>query len=213
MTDNIPDYSYRDSDPTWANAYLWPVIQNIIREEKILRDGSSDVPRAFDLGCGNGATVNMLSHLGFDGVGIDPSESGIMHAREAFPHCQFELASAYDELSGKFGTFPLVVSLEVIEHCYKPHAFMDTFNSLIQPGGVGIISTPYHGYLKNIALALTNKWDNHLSPLWEGGHIKFFSIKTLGQLLEEAGFEDIRFLRVGRIPMFAKSMIAVVRKS
>lgn len=36
--------------------------------------------------------------------------------------------------------------------------------------------------------------------------------KTLGMLLEEAGFVDIRFRRVGRIPPLAKSMIAIASK-
>jgi|HubBroStandDraft_6_1064221.scaffolds.fasta_scaffold85056_3 hypothetical protein len=30
------------------------------------------------------------------------------------------------------------------------------------------------------------------AAVWDGGHIKFFSIATLGQLLTEAGFRDIR---------------------
>ena len=37
-------------------------------------------------------------------------------------------------------------------------------------------------------------------------------MRTLTILLEEAGFRDIRFERVGRIPPLAKAMIAVVRK-
>jgi hypothetical protein len=37
-------------------------------------------------------------------------------------------------------------------------------------------------------------------------------MKTLSILLEEAGFRDIRFERVGRIPALAKDMIAVARK-
>jgi len=48
--------------------------------------------------------------------------------------------------------------------------------------------------------------------LWEGGHVKFFSIGTLGSLLAEVGFNDIHFIRIGRIPPLAKSMIAIVRK-
>lgn len=54
--------------------------------------------------------------------------------------------------------------------------------------------------------------DAHLTALWDHGHIKFWSMRTLAILLEEAGFCDIRFERVGRIPALAKSMIAVARK-
>ena len=46
--------------------------------------------------------------------------------------------------------------------------------------------------------------------LWDHGHIKFWSMATLSELLREAGFQQIRFLRVGRVPVLAKSMIAVL---
>jgi 2-polyprenyl-6-hydroxyphenyl methylase/3-demethylubiquinone-9 3-methyltransferase len=183
---------------------LWPVIKG-----EIARLDWPD-KRAFDLGCGNGATCHMLSTLGFKVVGIDPSAAGINQATRAYPEIRAEIGSAYDDLASRYGTFPLVVSLEVIEHCIDPRAFTRTFLSLIAPNGLGILSTPYHGYLKNLALSLANKWDRHHRPLWDGGHIKFFSIATLNALLAQCGAEDVRFIRVGRIPALAKSMIAVI---
>lgn len=61
-------------------------------------------------------------------------------------------------------------------------------------------------------MALTGKMDAHFTALWDHGHIKFWSMRTLSELLREAGFVDIRFERVGRVPALAKSMIAVARK-
>ena len=54
--------------------------------------------------------------------------------------------------------------------------------------------------------------DAHFTALWDHGHIKFWSYKTLTILLEEAGFTDVKFSRVGRIAPLAKSMIATARK-
>lgn len=202
-------YGYEDPCPTWANNYLWPVIQ---RELKALALPERD-QWAFDLGCGNGATAGMLASLGFKVKGIDPSESGIRQARLANPGCLFEVASTNDELAARFGRYPLVVSLEVIEHVYDPRRFVRVLFDLTSPGGTAIVSTPYHGYWKNLALAVTGRMDAHFTALWDGGHIKFFSVKTLRTLLLEAGFEDIRLIRVGRVPMVAKSMIAIARKA
>jgi Methyltransferase domain len=98
-----------------------------------------------------------------------------------------------DDLAGNYGTFPLVVSLEVIEHCFDPRAFARTFLSLIAPDGVGFLSTPYHSYLKNLALAVSGKMESHFTALWDGGHVKFFAIKTLRT---EVGAKDVSFLRV-----------------
>ena len=68
------------------------------------------------------------------------------------------------------------------------------------------------GWDQGRKVAVTGTMDAHFTALWDYGHIKFFSIKTLTELLEETGFEVERFLRVGRIPPLAKSMIAVARK-
>lgn len=74
------------------------------------------------------------------------------------------------------------------------------------------MSTPYHDYWKNLALSITGRMDAHSTALWDHGYIKFWSIRTLPGLLHEAGFADIRFERVGRVPALAKSMIAIARR-
>jgi 2-polyprenyl-3-methyl-5-hydroxy-6-metoxy-1,4-benzoquinol methylase len=206
-SDVRPEYAYSNAEPTYANAYLWPAIKQEIEALPL-----SAPARVFDLGCGSGATSGMLNKLGFDATGVDPSESGIRHAKSAYPTCRFELGSSSDPLAETFGQFPLVVSLEVIEHVYDPRRFAQAVYQLTAPGGTALISTPYHGYLKNVALAVSGKMDRHFTALWEGGHIKFFSIPTLTTLLTEAGFQNLRYRRVGRIPALAKSMIAIAAR-
>jgi 2-polyprenyl-6-hydroxyphenyl methylase/3-demethylubiquinone-9 3-methyltransferase len=75
-----------------------------------------------------------------------------------------------------------------------------------------VISTIYHGYLKNVALALLGRFDRHVDPLWDHGHIKFFSERTLTKLLEETGFEGVTISRPDLVPQFARSMVARARK-
>jgi len=74
-------------------------------------------------------------------------------------------------------------------------------------GGEIIISTPYHGYLKNVVLSVSGKMDNHFTANWGGGHIKFFSRKTLSTLLESEGFTVTDFRGCGRLPYLWKSMV------
>ncbi len=73
------------------------------------------------------------------------------------------------------------------------------------------MSTPYHGYLKNLALAATGKLDAHFTVLRDGGHIKFFSRRTLEQMLREQGFEVAGFAGAGRWPWLWKSMLVKAR--
>jgi 2-polyprenyl-6-hydroxyphenyl methylase/3-demethylubiquinone-9 3-methyltransferase len=154
----------------------------------------------------------VLAEEGYEVAGVDPSTEGIAHAQAAYPHLRLDVGSAYDDLVACFGRFPAVISLEVIEHVYAPRDFVRILFDLAEPGGMALVSTPYHGYWKNLTLAVTGRLDNHFTALWDHGHIKFWSVRTLGQLLRESGFANLRFLRVGRVPALAKSMIAVARK-
>ncbi len=43
-----------------------------------------------------------------------------------------------------------------------------------------------------------------------GGHLKFFTEPKLRQLIEESGFARYELHRVGRVPILAKSFLAVV---
>jgi 2-polyprenyl-3-methyl-5-hydroxy-6-metoxy-1,4-benzoquinol methylase len=198
-----PTYRYRDSSCAHSHAYLLPTLDAALAK---LAPNS-----VFDIGCGNGAVANHLADR-YTVVGIDASKSGIAQANTAFPELRLEIGSAYDDLVERYGQFDAVVSLEVVEHLLDPKLFVRQMFDLVRPGGGVIISTPYHGYLKNLVLALTGKMDEHFTALWDGGHIKFWSVKTLTTLLKEAGFVCIEFRFVGRFPALAKSMIAIARR-
>jgi len=105
-------YSYSDANLGCAHTYLLPSILKIL--------GSLDVPpdrrRLFDLGCGNGSVAARLAELGWDVAGADPSDEGIAHANAAYPSLRLEQGSCYDPLAERFGRFPVVLSLEVVEH-------------------------------------------------------------------------------------------------
>jgi 2-polyprenyl-6-hydroxyphenyl methylase/3-demethylubiquinone-9 3-methyltransferase len=205
---DISGYIYENGEQNASHDYLLPAVLDILTS---LRVGPAH-PRLFELGCGNGAVAEAFAQCGYLVEGVDPSEQGIAHAKTRYPHLNLQLGSAYDDLAGKYGRFPVVVSLEVVEHLYAPRLFARTLSDLVEPGGTAVVSTPYHGYWKNLALALSGQLDRHFTALWDHGHIKFWSIPTLTQLLQEAGFGPITFHRVGRVPALAKSMIAVARK-
>ena len=65
---------------------------------------------------------------------------------------------------------------------------------------------------RRLALALLGRFDRHVDPLWDHGHIKFFSPRTLTRLIEEAGFVDAVIRRPDLVPQFACSMVAAARK-
>lgn len=201
-------FHYDDSEGCCSDAYLLPKVREILKTIP----WSAGEKRLFDLGCGNGAVAHQLSKEGYKVTGVDPSEKGIELARAAYPHVHLEIGSAYEDLTAKFGRFPLVLSLEVVEHVYSPRLYAKCVFNLLEPGGCAVISTPYHSYWKNLALAISGKMDSHFGPLWDHGHIKFWSVRSLTTLLKEVGLVVERIDRVGRIPLLAKSMILTARR-
>jgi 2-polyprenyl-3-methyl-5-hydroxy-6-metoxy-1,4-benzoquinol methylase len=164
-----------------------------------------------DLGCGNGHIAGRLASVGYEVTGIDASQSGIRIARQTYPEVDFVEALINRELTGS-RSFDLVISSDVIEHLYRPSDLLEAASTLLKPRGHLLLGTPYHGYLKNLAIAVAGRLDSHFSALHDGGHIKFFSVKTLSQLLTRHSFEDLSFNYYGRASWLWKNMICHARK-
>jgi 2-polyprenyl-3-methyl-5-hydroxy-6-metoxy-1,4-benzoquinol methylase len=202
----VDDYGWTTASPTCAASYIAPTILRINSE--------LGVNKVADVGAGNGSMCAALTHAGITSVGIEYDPRGVALAREAHPAIRFYQAGVQDDPSAIINTeglFDAVISTEVIEHLFAPHLLPVFARKLLKPAGFLIITTPYHGYFKNLALSLANKWDDHHTPLWHGGHIKFWSRRTLSRLLTEHGFDVVGFYGTGRMPYLWKSMVLVAQ--
>jgi 2-polyprenyl-6-hydroxyphenyl methylase/3-demethylubiquinone-9 3-methyltransferase len=170
--------------------------------------------RVLDVGCGNGFWAGLFAARGSRVVAIDPSRSGIDIGRDAYPTVRFEQYEIDSGLLERLDEepFDVIVSTEVVEHLYDPPLFAASCFEALKPGGRIVLSTPYHGRLKNLLLAASGRLDAHHEALRVGGHIKFFSRLTLEQLLSDAGFRDLRFAGAGRVTGLWKSMVVSGRR-
>lgn len=201
----VSDYRFGTAEAPHTASYLTSHILDSCRR--------LSARRVLDLGCGNGALCGALSGAGFDTVGCDPSEDGIEYARRSYPKIPFHCLGVYEEPEIlKEDGFDVVVSTEVIEHIFLPRALPRFAAKVLKSGGHLILTTPYHGYLKNLVLAVSGKMDKHFTVLWDGGHIKFWSRKTISHMLMEEGFSVTGFIGAGRFPYLWKSMILVAKK-
>lgn len=199
----VHDYGWRDSEAKASqNCLAKPVVE-------CLRDIGAQ--RILDLGCGNGALSHYLQSQGFSVVGCD-ADRGVEMALRGNSGAEFRLVSVYESPNalGETG-FDAVISTEVIEHLFLPAALPRFARSVLKPSGHLIVTTPYHGYLKNLLICLAGKWDSHHDPLWDGGHIKFWSYRSLPALLHANGFDVVEFKGAGRIYGLWKSMIITAR--
>ena len=197
------DYGFHSPSPSHMHRHFLPPLFELCGE--LLKPGA----RVLDVGCGNGFTAGQFVTRGCEVVGIDLSETGIKLARATYPRARFEVAATDDNLLEKLGCAPfdIVVSTEVVEHLYSPRPYVRGCFRALRQGGRFICSTPYHGYFKNLLLALLDKQDMHANPLWDGGHIKLWSRRTLSMLLTEAGFTNLQFRGAGRIPFVWMTML------
>lgn len=205
----VKDFGWRSPERPLHTAYTTSRILELLKELK--------VNRLLDLGSGNGCLCNDLSRLGYDTVGIEYDSKGVEIARQNYPGVVFYNQGVQDDpsevLASESGKkFDAVVSSEVIEHLFSPHLLPLYAKAVLKEGGFLLVTTPYHGYLKNLALSLANKWDFHHTALSHGGHIKFWSRRTLTKLLSDNGFKVIGFYGAGRLPYLWKSFILLAQR-
>lgn len=199
-TDGGPgDFTWERSEQGHYHRYLIPSLERLLPPGKGLK--------ILDAGCGSGVMTAYLSSLGHQARGFDQSTSGIAVARKAFPNTRFDLKSVYEDYRSLEPEVSVVISFEVIEHLTRPSEMLARAYQVLAPSGVLILSTPYHGYFKNLAISLLNGWDKHFDSNRDCGHIKFFSTKTLTSLLVQNGFSNFKFANAGRLPGLWKSMV------
>lgn len=203
---DVLPYDWQTTGPTDAHHYIINPILTALPEGKSLKIA--------DLGCGNGYLARLLDGMGHRLTALDSSEDGIRIAKEAALAIDFRCLSLYEDLRSHIGAdFDVVIASEVIEHLYDPRAFLKNAHAVLKEGGTLILTTPYHGYLKNLAMAVTGKLDKHFTVDWDCGHIKFFSVKTLTEMVAEQGFSDVSFRFAGRLPYLWKSMVLSASKA
>lgn len=201
----MPAFAYDVAECKWDHSIILPPIMAALQG---LPAGAS----ILDIGCGNGALLNEIKRHGdWNLYGVETSVSGVQIARKA--GIDARLADASGDLKAVFPRqFDLVISIEVIEHVPEACAFLRTAYRMLRPEGKIVISTPYHGYLKNLAVAVLGTCDAHYNPLMDNGHIKFWSRKTLLTAMRDAGFRAFQFYGAGRVPFLWKSMVVTATR-
>lgn len=140
--------------------------------------------RLLDVGCGSGELLQRLVALGWEGWGVEISPEAARYARE-----QRGLQVLQGDLPG--GGFPaakfdMVVFSHSLEHMFSPTTTLREANRLLRRGGRLFIAVPDASSLE---ARLFGRW-------WLGWdlprHLYHFTLKTLTQSLERAGFHVLK---------------------
>ena len=199
------DYAPPQSDPTSAQR----MVQLEVALRPFLTAGRTSTRHVLDAGCGDGAFLAFLRRLGYRVSGLELAEGAASRARMRCPSADVRTGSLEDELPFADASFDAVWCTEVLEHLFHVHGALAEMNRVLKPGGLLMLTTPYHGLVKNLLITLV-AFDGHYNP--ELSHIRFFTKRSLERSLRRAGFAPAAWRGLGRVWPLWKSVFVAARK-
>jgi 2-polyprenyl-3-methyl-5-hydroxy-6-metoxy-1,4-benzoquinol methylase len=168
--------------------------------------------RVLDVGCGEGRFAAELGKTGAEVVGIDVAAEPLRRARERYPELDLRQISAEGAWPLEDASFDAVWAGEVIEHVTDTAGWLSELRRVLRSGGVLLLSTPDHGRLRMLGWALAPRaFAIHFDP--RADHLRFYTRRTLSELLEDFGFQDVAVRRVGGPPGARRQLLASARRS
>ena len=140
--------------------------------------------RLLDVGCGNGAWLDLMRSAGWEVWGVEPDAQSAARAAE------LGLSIAPDLLTAPFPDqyFDAITLNHVIEHLHDQCAALGRCQALLKPGGHLWIATPNLDALGRV----------RFGPAWRGletpRHLVLFTASSLRGILAAVGFESIELL-------------------
>jgi SAM-dependent methyltransferase len=155
--------------------------------------------RVLDVGCGEGRSTAELQRAGFTAVGVDVAEEPLRRARARDPELDLRRVPVEGPWPIGDASFDVVWAGETIEHVADTSGWLSEVRRVLRSGGSLLLSTPAHGRLRLLALALSaRRFDAHFDP--RSDHLRFYTRRTLARLLEDFGFEQIDVREAGCFP-------------
>jgi 2-polyprenyl-3-methyl-5-hydroxy-6-metoxy-1,4-benzoquinol methylase len=164
-------------------------------------------PRVLDVGCGEGRFTAELARRGFAVVGVDVAEEPLRRAHAREPALELRIVPAEGRWPLADASFDLVWAGETIEHVADTVGWLSELRRVLRAGGQLLLSTPAHGRLRMLALALSGTaFERHFDP--RADHLRFYSRRTLTRLLADLGFGEIEVRGAGGIPLAPRLLLA-----
>jgi SAM-dependent methyltransferase len=161
-----------------------------IREEILARIPPS-ARRLLDVGCGGGETAAAARKRvgGLRAEGID---------REGAPSdaCRPELDAFHSgdaiavlrAMAARSETFDVLLFADVLEHCEDPFLVLQAAREVCAPGASVIASVPNAASAPVVEGLIAGRFDPVGAGPEDAGHLRWFTRRSLSELLEESGF-------------------------
>jgi 2-polyprenyl-3-methyl-5-hydroxy-6-metoxy-1,4-benzoquinol methylase len=168
--------------------------------------------RVLDVGCGEGHFASALVNAGAEVVGVDVAAEPLRRARERHPELDLRQMPAEGAWPFQDAIFDSVWAGEVIEHVADTAGWLSELRRVLRSGGSLLLSTPDHGRLQMLRWALEPRtFEVHFDP--RADHLRFYRRRTLTELLEDFGFQDVAVRRAAGPPGARRALLASARRS
>lgn len=145
--------------------------------------------RVLEIGSGPGSISRVLSaQMGCDVVCFERDELAVEKLREnnlRVVQGDLEDPNWYSSLSGE-AAFGVVIIADVLEHLSDPLPVLKTAATLLDNGGCILLSIPNIGHKGVIASLLRGNFNYQNYGLLDRTHIRFFCVKNIEALIEQA---------------------------
>ena len=149
--------------------------------------------RVLDVGCGPGLTGAALLARGTPEVwGLERDAALAAQARTRLTNVVSADADANEEAGLPKGYFDVLLYADVLEHMLDPWTTLQRHRELLSAGGRIVASIPNVRHFRVVApLVLRARWTYTDEGLLSVGHVRFFTTRTMRQLIHEAGYRIV----------------------
>jgi 2-polyprenyl-3-methyl-5-hydroxy-6-metoxy-1,4-benzoquinol methylase len=146
--------------------------------------------RLLDVGAGDGLLGRRLSERGWRVTGIERDPDA---AAAGARYCERMIVVDLDrDVPDPGGRFEVVVYGDVLEHLADPGRVLVVLGRALADGGEVIVSVPNVAHLWMRLSLLAGRFDYAERGILDGGHLRFFTERSLRALVASAGFTVMR---------------------
>lgn len=177
-----------------------------VNEGIIERVGHGKV--VLDVGCGTGNLGAALKQHGNHVYGIDVVDEYIEAAKQRLDGAYiFDIAGG-DELPFRAEEFDVIICSNVLEHLAEPVEALKRLSPLLKAEGYIIISVPNIATWTMRLSLLFGRFEYSDQGVLDKTHLRFFTLKTLKQLISEAG---LVLVKLEAVPNLSRSLVGPVK--
>lgn len=161
-----------------------------------------DGKRVLEIGSGPGSMTKLLANNQCRVTALELDQEAIkivaQYCEQVLP-CDLNDPNWHSILAG-LDKFEAVVAGDVLEHLYDPWSTLESLHGLLQEDGHVVISLPHLGHNAIVACLLAGDFEYQPWGLLDKTHIRFFAIKNIQRLFNDAGFKIVEIDFVVKTP-------------